>query len=286
MDTTQHMTPLHPPIPPSPHPQEMSKQHSTSHMTRKIILSFAMVAASLISIGTGIYLYKIKNSNEASQNSPLQTFTELLRQNGTSQNIMPSTGPATTDSQNNSQTNQQTSRSQQSPQPTTASAGQNTVSQIGWKTFTYSAAKFSFAYPSDMQLTQASQGMGVGTIELRSADNTNQANSPDFQFLVFPKALGSLIGQNFDATYAEADNTTATLKDSQGNAQIFTKLQNRTINGLRAFDFRSTASPPDPNTEAEIGTYIEIGGSVVIISTGESEKAMLEQILASFKYPI
>jgi hypothetical protein len=65
--------------------------------------------------------------------------------------------------------------------------------------------------------------------------------------------------------------------------QQFTKIKNTTIYGLRAFDFMTTASPPDPTEEAEIGTYIELGKNTLIISTGESNKSTLDYMLSTFK---
>jgi hypothetical protein len=57
-----------------------------------------------------------------------------------------------------------------------------------------------------------------------------------------------------------------------------------TISNLRAFDFRSTSDPPELTIEAEIGIYLEIEGSTLIISTGESNRAILEHMIATLKY--
>ena len=269
-------------LPPDPHPAGREPEKKPTFVSRHIFIFFLFLIFFLLilsgSIVGGIYLYGVKYKIAPQQNPALRTLENLLNHN-TAPNIAGNTLP-----QSFSPTPKSTI-SAQSPSQTQSSSGSNTA-QSNLQTYTNASDKFSFNYPSGIQVKQASQGLGVSTVELRSADNPDPANSPDFQLLIFPKTLGKLIGQDFDATYALPDGSTLTIKDDQGNTQIFTKIDNRVINSLRALDYQTTANPPDPNTEAEIGTYIEVGGSVVIISTGENDKPTLEQILTSFKYPI
>ena len=80
-------------------------------------------------------------------------------------------------------------------------------------------------------------------------------------------------------------NTTTTIKDTQGKSQKFTKIKNRDIGTIRAFDYLSISSEATPDTEADSGTYIELGGNILIISTGESNREELNTMLSTFTYP-
>jgi hypothetical protein len=171
-----------------------------------------------------------------------------------------------------------------SPSQTNTGNTQNdTSSQANWNTYENSGYKFSINFPSDLKLTDKPQGFGVTTIELKALDATS-ADGSDYQILIFPKALAKMAGVDFDSDYALSDNSTRTLTDTSGNPQTYTKILNRTVGSLRAYDFKN--SPPSADSQAAIGTAIEIGDSVLMISTGESNKAELESMLATFKYPI
>jgi hypothetical protein len=117
--------------------------------------------------------------------------------------------------------------------------------------------------------------------------NTTTDDPSNLQMLMFPKALGIAIGQDFDKQYNSPDNTSQEIKDTDtGYTQSFTKVRNRTISNLRAFEFASKEVPVDPDVESEIGVYIETGGDVIVITTGESSREKLEAMLVDFKYPL
>ena len=156
----------------------------------------------------------------------------------------------------------------------------------GLKSYQNTSNKFELPYPETLKIKEATYGLGITNVELR-APETSETQTPDYQMLTFPKAMGKLIQQDFDEYYAMPDNTEKILKNEEtGTADRFVKIRNRTIGNQRAFDFITTASPPDPNELAEIGVYIETGGNIVIISTGEENKAKFEAMLANFKYPL
>ncbi len=152
-------------------------------------------------------------------------------------------------------------------------------------TYHNNAYKFSMPYDKDLKINEKPYGFGVSSVEMRAAD-TPADYGPDFQMLIFPKAIGAQIGQDFDKYFDLADNTTQEIKDPGGTTVKFTKIKNRAVNNLRAFDFTSASVPADPNEESEIGVYIEMGTDTLVISTPESNKAKLDAMLADFKYPL
>jgi hypothetical protein len=147
------------------------------------------------------------------------------------------------------------------------------------------AYKFSMPYPKDLKINEKPYGFGVTSVEMRSAD-TPKDYGPDFQMLIFPKAIGEQIGQGFDKYYDLPNNTTQEIKDPAGATVKFTKVKNRTINNQRAFEFSSLSIPQQPDVEAEIGVYIEMGTDTLVISTPEGNRAELETMLTDFKYPL
>lgn len=163
----------------------------------------------------------------------------------------------------------------------------STVTSAGGTTNNYrnNAYNFSMPYEKDLKISEKPYGFGVTNIEMR-AEDTPKEYGPDFQMLIFPKAIGEQIGQDFDKYYGLADNTTQEIKDPSGASVKFTKLKNRTVNNLRAFEFTSAEAQADPDVEAEIGVYIELGTDIMVVSTAESNKAELEKMLADFKYPL
>src|SRR4051812_15431937 len=119
-------------------------------------------------------------------------------------------------------------------------------------TYHNNAYKFSMPYPKELKINEKPYGFGVSSVEMRASD-TPADNGPDFQMLVFPKAIGAQIGQDFDKYYDLPDNTPQEIKDQSGATVKFTKIKNRTVNNLRAFDFTSGSIPADPQEETEIG---------------------------------
>lgn len=148
------------------------------------------------------------------------------------------------------------------------------------KTYENSENNFSLSHPESLAPKATSYGLGVTNISLNDASGQGV-----YQMLVFSKTIAGMIGQNFDNYYNMAPNTKTTIKDPDGNSQEFTKIKNRTTGGQRAFDYITTSSPPNPDEESDAGTYIEIGGNILIISTGESNRDQLNRMLIDFKYP-
>jgi hypothetical protein len=256
---------------PSPQLPQIAKppSHPTNNVLSKVFFFFLGIAIIFFSIAGGIFLYQ---QHPTKKTSPLAGMLPNTTPGATKENHFPE-GYVT--------------------QPPGASQGNvitpvggQTDAQASWRLYQNSSYNFSLSFPSYLTPKEAEYGMGVSSIELRSVDNTDPKYGPDFQFLIFPKTLGSLIGQDFDAYYAMANNATKLIKDQQGASQSFTKIRNRTVSGLRAIDFTTISSPPAANEQLEVGSYIEIGNSVFIISTAESNKATLESMLASFKYPL
>lgn len=177
---------------------------------------------------------------------------------------------------------------QPTPQPIKEKTPANFKTSDGknWSTYTNNNLHFSLPHPADMKAQESSYGMGVSNTELRSADSTAE-DTPDYQILTFPKTLGGMIGQNFDAYKAMANNSSKVIKNPQSQtSERFVKIRNRTISNYEAIEFSVTAEPPDPDEIPEIGVYIDVGENIVIISTGEDNKAELEQMLGSFQYPV
>ncbi len=164
------------------------------------------------------------------------------------------------------------------PSPTVPPLPQN------WNTYNNSSLNFSLSYPSVLIINEKSHGLGVTEISLTGNTSPDPEVTPDYQILIYPKAIGKLIGQDFDQYYTLAASSTQSMTSDASSPQQFTKIRNFKINELRAFEFRTTSDPPDPFVEGEIGTYIEIDGSTLIISTGESNKSILDHMIASFKH--
>lgn len=177
--------------------------------------------------------------------------------------------------------NQAKQQATESPTQSSQQHIQKTSTKVGWKTYTNQANKISFQYPSTLHLTESSPGMGVITAQLRSDNNLDTKYAANFQWLILPKFLAKTVGQDFDEYYAMENNSSKTISANK-QSQILTKTDNRSISGLRAFDFTSTSNPPQSNQQATYGAYIEIGNNIFIISTQEQNKATLEQILATF----
>jgi len=154
--------------------------------------------------------------------------------------------------------------------------------QPGWKTYTNSSVKITFSYPPTDTVKTSSYGFGVTSLML------SQTNGDvDLQMLLLPKTLAQTVGQDFDGYYAMQDNTSKVIKSplSQDNAtETFTKIDNRSINGLKALDYQSVSSNAKPDAQPEIGTFIQAGSNLILISTGKSNKTALEQMLESFRY--
>jgi hypothetical protein len=155
---------------------------------------------------------------------------------------------------------------------------------VGWKTYTNKNYQFTFSYPPTDKVVTKLYGFNVSSIALQ-----NIQGGPGFQILLLPKNLASAVGQDFDSYYTMPNNTSKVIKSplSQDNeSEKFTKIDTSTVNGLRALDYTSTSSNTKPGAPEEIGTFIEIGSNLVLISTEENNRKQLNEMISSFKYPL
>lgn len=167
--------------------------------------------------------------------------------------------------------------------PSTTVQKKPTPAIPGWQTYTNAADNITFSYPPGDTIKTSSYGFGVTNLQIQ----TIKGNILDFQILLMPKTMAAAVGQNFDDYYALKNNTVKTIKSplsSNNISETFIKINNRTINGLRAVDYQSIASNAKAGTQPEIGAFIEAGNNLVLFSTEESNKMNLEKILNTFKY--
>lgn len=190
----------------------------------------------------------------------------------------------------NSQTSQnQTFQSNQSSQ--TNQTAQNNTSVTGntgtqsWNTYQNKGYKFSVDFPGNLQMQEKVQGFGVSSIDFKYPQAAAD-DAAEFQMLTLPKSFGKMVGQDFDEFYAMSPNESKIIGTKDTGQQKITKIRNRSVNGLRAYDFQSTANPPEPEEELTIGTSIETGTSTVMITSWESNRNDFEKMLSTFKYPL
>jgi len=151
----------------------------------------------------------------------------------------------------------------------------------GWKIYTNSSDNITFSYPPTDTIKTSSLGFSVTSLTLTQANG-----NLDFQIIMLPKVLAQAAGQDFDGYSAMPDNTSKVIKSpfSRDNTtETFTKIDNRSVNGLQAIDFQSISSNAPAGAQLEIGTIVESGNNVTMISTGKSNQTNLEQILSSFR---
>ena len=153
----------------------------------------------------------------------------------------------------------------------------------GWRLYTNTAFNLAFSYPPTDVVQTKQYGFGVSSSAFQSKNG-----NVDFQILFLPKTLASAVGQDFDSYYTMPNNATQIIKSplSQDNTtEKFAKINDRTVNGNEALDYQSRASNANPNSQPEIGTFIEVGDNLVLISTAQSNKQKLEDMLETFHYP-
>ena len=156
---------------------------------------------------------------------------------------------------------------------------QPTIASDRWDFYRDESNKFSLPYPKGLTVEKSTYGVGVNSIELQDRTGTVK-----YRILIFPKRLGALIGQDFAAYKAMAPQTATVISEVNAQeAQRFVKIRDRLVGQYEAIDFLSTASPPEPNEIPEVGTYIEVGENVVVISTAEENKETLEAMLTDFR---
>lgn len=254
-----------------------------------VLFIFFAILITFFGVKAGVYFYRSTHKQMSNQThaNPLQQLSETTKNvSGTAGKMSAIIKLAPTLMAEQQSTTPKVQIIPPAAQTTTSISGQKTASQI-WLTYQNPTYHFSLNYPGNLQLKQTNEGLGVTSIELRSSQNLDESYSPDYQFLIFSKTVGDIIGQNFDTFYGMSNNSSETMKGMQSTSEEqFTKLDIRTISSLRALDYQTTASPPVPNQEPEVGTYIEIGDNVFITSTEARNKTTLDQILTSFTYPM
>ena len=153
---------------------------------------------------------------------------------------------------------------------------------VGWKTYTNADANVQFSYPPTDKLKASSFGFGITNIVLQTA-----SGDADFQIILAPKTLAETIGQNFDNYYTLPNNTTKVVKSplaKDNTTEKFTKIRNRSVNGLQSLDYQAIASDAKSGSQPEIGTFIVAGTNLVLFSTGKSTKTRLEQLISTVSY--
>lgn len=159
--------------------------------------------------------------------------------------------------------------------------------QAGLQTYTNTDAKVSLQYANTLKSTETNVGFGVKRVELRGADNMDPAYVADIQILTLPKSLAKTIGQDFESYYTMEPNSSKEVKSpmaEEKSAQVFTKVRNRTVNGLRALDYSSVPSPNPDNEDPETGTFVEAGNNLVFFAAYPDTREQLEEILKTFQY--
>lgn len=154
----------------------------------------------------------------------------------------------------------------------------------GWKMYTNEDDNLGFFYPSTDTLGTKSYEFGVTNLLLKDAKGNT-----DFQILLMPQTLAMAVGQDFSSYLAMPNNKTQTIKSpltKENATEKFTKISNRTVGGNQAIDYQSLASNAKPGTQPEIGTFIQAGNNLVLISTNKNNKNKLEALLNSFRYPL
>lgn len=249
------------PVPPLDKPQQKTPPAIDDYQSPSKAFFFVFVLTIiLIAIGIGIMFYNNNKPTFLTEgNKEAQELKELTKQ---TQELM-----------DQAKSLQNTQGGTPVPEGTTlpdSPLNQSSAQTPQWQT--YQNPKFSISYPISLQAQEAPAGFGVNSIQFVS--KANSAIPPEYTILIFPKLLGNSIGQNFDTYYSMSDNITTTINGLDGTSQSLTKLQNRTVGGQRAFDFRS-------NTEA--GTYVEMGNSIAIFSTAQDKRGSLDAMLTTLQ---
>lgn len=239
---------------------------------KKLILIFIIVFIVIVVAGLGVVIFSLQNI-KSSKGNPLDNpmVMKLIEKMPVPKITMVQITPIAP-TENTSV-----------PQISTTQPVDIQPKAQNWNTYKNISLNFSLKYPSDCKLHENSQGLGVEEISFNSPENKDPENSPDYQILVYPKSFGKLIGQDFDEIYALPISSTMRLSSEGSSPQQFTKKANKTIKGLRAIEYISTADPPNPGEEEEVGYYIEYKDSVLIITTINSNKGNLDYMVSTFK---
>jgi len=105
--------------------------------------------------------------------------------------------------------------------------------------------------------------------------------------MLLPNAFAQAIGYDFNSYYACLITPQKLSKVRFRKIMLLdtvTKIDNRAVNGLQAVDYQSIPSNAKPDSQPGIGTIIQAGSNVILISTGKKQSKNLEQILSSFTY--
>jgi hypothetical protein len=90
-----------------------------------------------------------------------------------------------------------------------------------------------------LNIKENDHGLGVMDIAFSSStvNPDAQDSNPEYQILIYPSAIEKLIGNDFNTLYALPANTTERMTAETMQPQLYTKLNNKTVNSHRAFEF-------------------------------------------------
>jgi hypothetical protein len=145
-----------------------------------------------------------------------------------------------------------------------------------WKTYTNTTHKFSFKYPPTLKVSSN----GDFAADLVKQDVKQENITPSNTKVSISV---NQISRDFDKIYSVPNN--AVIPEEQHALEaIFTKIKNRIIDGYKAVDY--TYSVPGNQTEKSFtkGTIINKNGTLIEISTWDSELIDFNQILSTFQF--
>ncbi len=172
------------------------------------------------------------------------------------------------------------------PKMTQSPSASSSAVRTNWKTYVNDNYNFSIAYPGTLKVQVASHSANVTEIQFIDSKSASASATPVIQFIIFPKLVGALIGQDFDAFYNLDNNTSKVIQSDVVPSQKFTKVQDRTVSSLRAIDYTSISYPTvSPDEQPSVGTYVELGGNILITATTQENRFMLDYMLSTLAYP-
>lgn len=152
-----------------------------------------------------------------------------------------------------------------------------------WKTYINNKYQFSISYPENLSVKEEPHdflGSQIYFLDEKEATPSGIKVSA----IVYDKALGKTIDQDFDTLYALLPSTSKTITNSVVGSNKLTKVQNRTVGGKLAFDYIRNSLPIDTvNPEVGVGTYIDLSTSILILEAAEADRSLLDQMLGTFK---
>lgn len=151
------------------------------------------------------------------------------------------------------------------------------VNDNKWKLFTNATYKFNIAYPPSLSISTN------GDYAVDLLDSTVKQED-----IINPQDIKLRISvnqnnHNFDRVYNAIDNS-AIHEEAHAQDAIFTKVRNRMIEGFNAVDY--TYDVPGHGTEKFFtkGTIINRDGTIIEISSWNSELIDMEQIIQTIHF--